>query len=116
MLRRPGDIANPDADYGAPDYEAGIYLAPDFTERQTGSPLAGSDPRYGDGWALSLPHHCGEWVIDHGTLDEVLAEAERFRDELDQAIDALRAEIPIPDGPRYYVKVTARKPGGGSGD
>lgn len=109
MLRRPGDIANPDADWGAPDYEAGIYLAPDFTRRHLPHDTpAGSDPRHGDEWSLSLPHRCGEWVIDHGTLDEVLAEAERLRAELDQAIDALRAELPLPDGPRYYVKATPR--------
>jgi hypothetical protein len=109
MLRRPGDTANPDADWGQLDYEEGIYLAPDFTTRHPHMDTqAGSDPRHGDGWSLSLPHRCGEWVIDHGTLDEVLAEALRFRDELDQAIEALRAEVPLPDGPRYYVKVTER--------
>lgn len=113
MIRRPGDVANPDADWGAPDGEEGIYLAPDFAERhQHLDTDAGSDPRWGDGsenhWSLSLPHRCGEWVIDHGTLEEVLAEAERFRDELDQAIDALRAEIPLAEGPRWHFKVTPR--------
>lgn len=114
MLRRPGDVANPDADWGAPDSEEGIYAAPDFTERRDKrATAAGSDPRCGDDaaqqWALSLPHNCGEWGITDGPLEYVLAEAERFRDESDQAIDALRAELPLPDGPRYYVKVTARE-------
>lgn len=100
MLRRPGETET-------------VYLGPDFTNpRPEWATEAGSDPRWGEGsdqhWALSLPHRCGEWVIDHGTLDEVIAEAERFRDELGQAIDALRAEIPLPEGPRYYVKVTPR--------
>lgn len=93
MLRRPGDIANPDATWGDPDRTEGIYLAPDFTVRHTDWDAAGSDPRgYIGGendWALSLPHRCGEWVIDYGTRGEVLAEARRFRDELDQAITAL---------------------------
>lgn len=100
MLRRPGETTT-------------VYLAPDFTNpRPEWTTDAGSDPRWGEGsdqhWALSLPHHCGEWVIDEGTLDEVIAEAERLRAELDQAIEALRAEIPVPEGPRYYVNVTPR--------
>ncbi len=104
ILRRPGETET-------------VYLGPDFTNpRSEWATDAGSGPRWGGGceqhWALSLPHRCGEWVIDHGTLDEVLAEAERLRGELDQAIDALRAELPLPDGPRYYVKVTARQPDG----
>ena len=99
-LRRPGETGT-------------VYLGPDFAEpRPEWATDAGSDPRWGDGsdqhWALSLPHKCGEWVIDEGALESVLAEAERFRDELGQAIDALRAEIPLPEGPRYYVTVTPR--------
>lgn len=94
MLRRPGDIANPDADWGAPDYEAGIYLAPDFTRRHLPHDTpAGSDPRNYIGgendWALSLPHRCGEWGIADGPREHVLAEARRLRTELDQAITAL---------------------------
>lgn len=100
MIRRPGETTT-------------VYLAPDFTNpRPEWTTDAGSDPRWGEGsdqhWALSLPHRCGEWVIDEGTLDEVLAEAERFRDELDQAIEALRAEIPVPEGPRWHYTVTVR--------
>lgn len=98
ILRRPGETET-------------VYLGPDFTDpRPEWATDAGSDPRWGEGceqhWALSLPHRCGEWVIDHGTLDEVLAEAERLRDELDQAIDALRAEIPLPEGPRWRYTIT----------
>ena len=112
MLRRPGDTANPDATWGDPDRVEGIYVAPDFTIRHTDWDAAGSDPRNYIGgendWALSLPHRCGEWGIAEGTLEDVLAEALRFRDELDQAIEALRAEIPIPEGPRWHYTVTAR--------
>jgi hypothetical protein len=94
MLRRAGDFANPDAEWSDPDYEEGIYLAPDFTTRHlhhdTG---AGSDPRYGEDaaqqWSLSLPHQCGEWGIWDGTREDVLDAARRFRAELDQAITAL---------------------------
>lgn len=53
-----------------------------------------------------LPHRCGEWEIATGSLDDVLAGAERLRDELDQAIEALRAEIPQPEGPRWHYKIT----------
>lgn len=99
MLRRPGDRKV----YLSPGYDdPEEYLRRDFYD--------GTDERDDTDteWCLSLPHKCDEWLIGTGTLDEVLAEAERFRDELDQAIDALRAEIPLPDGPRYYVKVTPR--------
>lgn len=120
MIRRPGDVANPDATWGDPDRTEGIYVAPGFTERHADWDAAGSDPRNYIGgendWALSLPHRCGEWEIATGSLDDVLAEAERLRGELDQAIEALRAELPMPDGPRYYVKVTARQPDGDAGD
>lgn len=113
MLRRPGDVANPDAEPGAPDEEEGIYLAPDFTERHLRVDThAVSDPRrYVGGesdWALSLPHSCGEWEIGTGSREQVLSDARRLRDELDQAITALLAEEPLPEGPRYFVKVTAR--------
>jgi len=96
MLRRPGDVADPDAEWPDPHEYEGIYLAPDFTTRHlrhdTG---AVSDPRYGEDaakqWALSLPHQCGEWGIWDGTREDVLEAALRFRDELDQAITALEA-------------------------
>lgn len=95
MLRRPGDVANPDATWGDPDRVEGIYLAPDFTQRHADWDDAGSDPRdYIGGeqdWALSLPHQCDEWTISYGSRADVLADARRFRDELDQAITAMEA-------------------------
>lgn len=95
MLRRPGDVANPDATWGDPDRVEGIYLAPDFTRRHADWDGAGSDPRNYIGgendWALSLPHQCGEWGIADGPREHVLAEARRLRAELDQAITALEA-------------------------
>ena len=98
MIRRPGE---PDT----------VCIAPDFMQPQPeASTDAGSDPRWGEGsdqhWALSLPHRCGEWVIGEGEHADVLADAERLRDELDQAIEALRAEIPLPEGPRWHYKIT----------
>jgi hypothetical protein len=90
MLRRPGDTADPDAAPGTPRGSEGIYLAPDFAVRhEKWHTSAGSDPRDGDGWALSLPHNCGEWAIWDGSREEVLDAALRFRAELDQAIAAL---------------------------
>ena len=94
MLRRPGDVANHDADWPDPHEHEGIYLAPDFTTRHlrhdTG---AVSDPRNYIGGendcSLSLPHQCGEWGIWDGPREEVLDAARRFRTELDQAITAL---------------------------
>ncbi len=111
ILRRPGDIANPDADPGAPDEDEGIYLAPDFTARHAKHDTrAGADPRWGQGkadqWSLSLPHSCGEWEISDGTREDVLADAVRFRDELDQAIAALQAEEALPQGPAWHYKIT----------
>lgn len=93
MLRRPGDVADPDADWPDPHEYEGIYLAPDFTARHlwydTG---AGSDPRTdNDDWSLSLPHQCGEWGIWDGPREQVLDAARRFRAELDQAITAMEA-------------------------
>jgi hypothetical protein len=111
MLRRPGDVANPDADPGAPDEYEGIYLAPDFTARHAKHDTrAGIDPRWGQGkadqWSLSLPHSCGEWEISDGTREDVLADALRLRDELDQAIAALQAEEALPQAPAWHYKIT----------
>jgi hypothetical protein len=99
MLRRPGDVANDDADFGAPDEYEGIYVAPDFTTRHEKYSRevadAGDDPRWGNEkathWALSLPHQCSEWVIGEGPREDVLADARRLRIELDQAIAAMEA-------------------------
>ena len=96
MLRRPGDVANPDAEWGDPDEREGIYLAPDFTTRHDKQDTyAGTDPRYGEyerqHWVLSLPHRCDEWSISYGTREDVLADAYRLRDELDAAIKAMEA-------------------------
>lgn len=48
-----------------------------------------------DMWAIGLPHQCDDWAIaagdDHAA---VIAEAERFRDELGMAIERLRALPP----------------------
>lgn len=43
-------------------------------------------------WAVVLPHHCDEWVIATGGREHVLAEARRFRDELDIAIRHMEAD------------------------
>ena len=99
MLRRPGGskvFLSPG--YDDPDE----WLRRDFYE--------GSDERADKDteWSLSLPHQCGEWGIWDGPREDVLAAALRFRDELDQAIGALAAEEPLPTGPAFYVKVTAR--------
>lgn len=98
ILRRPGEPHT-------------VYRAPHFAEPQSEwTTDATDDPRWGEGseqhWALSLPHRCGEWVIGEGEHAKVLADAERLRDELDQAIDALRAEIPLPEGPRWHFTIT----------
>jgi hypothetical protein len=113
LLRRPGDVADPDADPGTPGDSEGIYLAPDFTQRhEKFRTYAGSDPRDGDGWALSLPHNCGEWAIGDGARTEVLADALRLRAELDQAIAALEA-AGEPATHRIALSVRVRPPGGG---
>lgn len=95
MLRRPGDVANPDAEFGADDEHEGIYLAPDFTERHDWwKARAGTDPRDSNRdnqWSLSLPHQCDEWSIWDGDRADVLAAAYRFRAELDGAIAAMEA-------------------------
>ena len=45
-----------------------------------------------DCWALGLPHQCDDWAIAMSTdRDHVLAEARRFRAELDAAIAVLEA-------------------------
>jgi hypothetical protein len=90
ILRRPFTGDQPGAD------ETTVYLAPDFaTPVPWWRSNAGDDPRSGEAstdWSLSLPHHCGEWPIGDGSLDQVLDAALRMRAELDQAIDVLRAE------------------------
>lgn len=97
MIRRPGS--------------RDIYLSPafdDLAEYARRPFLEGDDEREDRDadWSLTLPHHCGEWPIGFGSLDEVVADAERLRDELDQAIDALRAEIPQPQGPLWHYTIT----------
>jgi hypothetical protein len=43
-------------------------------------------------WAFGLPHQCDDWAIAMGSdLQAVVAEAKRFRAELDNAIEALEA-------------------------
>jgi hypothetical protein len=45
-----------------------------------------------DCWALGLPHQCDDWAIAMSPDREVvLAEARRFRDELDAVIAELTA-------------------------
>ena len=44
-------------------------------------------------WAIGLPHQCGSWAIAMSPdRAQVLAEARRFRDELDAAIRELESE------------------------
>jgi hypothetical protein len=58
-----------------------------------GEPVDGESPSStwaGEGeWALSLPHSCDAWVIGYGSREEVLADARKFRKELDKAIRRL---------------------------
>lgn len=85
MLRRPGSST--------------VYVGPRFDDPEafitTADFYDGSDPRWGQDkdqhWALSLPHKCDEWTIGEGDRADVLAEARRLRDELDQAIAAMEA-------------------------
>ena len=47
----------------------------------------------GDDYGISLPHQCDSWVIIASPDRETaLAEARKFRDELDQAIAELENE------------------------
>jgi hypothetical protein len=89
MLRKPG--ARVDGDFGD---ETPVYAAPGFDEPQPAwQTHAGSDPRLEpeSEWALALPHHCDEWNIGDGSREDVLAEAKRFRAELDAAIAVMEA-------------------------
>lgn len=48
-----------------------------------------------DSWAIGLPHQCDSWAIAMSPDREaVLAEAKRFRAELDEAIAELEAGSP----------------------
>ena len=73
------------------------WVAPCVATGKTADPWDGSLSNVGESdigkgdWAVMLPHSCDSWVIAAGSREHTLAEARRFRDELDKAIAMLEA-------------------------
>lgn len=58
-----------------------------------------------DEWALYLPHQCDAWDIASGDLATTLAEARKFRADLNQVIRLLEEnEPPREPGPQWIAK------------
>jgi len=66
--------------------------APGYPPDRDDAGETGADHVPPDVWAIDLPHQCDEWAIAMSPDREaVLAEARRFRAELDAAIAELEA-------------------------
>jgi len=86
MVKKPGEHY-----YAAPCVATG--QAEDLWDGSLSPELSPFDMKDGD-WSVFLPHHCDEWIIATGDRESVLAEARRFRAELDAAIGTLEGSAP----------------------